>query len=279
MAVDASSVSVVLGAPGQAGSPQVVTAAGLVFTQAPAPAATSAYWNYNGTNLVGNVPTTKGFSLTIGGTAAASLATVTSAYVFTVEVGAGTRLGQLSSGGAGATFENNQCGIERNGSTGGLYVFGAASTQFRSLVGGAGSLYSEVSAVAANPTTHVGQMSTAHISGGSTALTPTTCRIGLGAGTTSSGTAVTASGHDLSGRVGVTVNSTGTASQPVLLVSFATAYNTPPFIQLTPGNAATATQSLATTPFPVTTTTGFSIQANTTGMPAATYLWYYNVIQ
>ena len=278
MAVDASSVSVVLGAPGQAGSPQVVTAAGLVFTQAPAPAATSAYWNYDGTNLVGNVPASKGFSFTVG---AVQKLGIGSTGLITTAISTGVAL-TAASAAFGFGFTGDQAAMKASWGDG--VVVAATNTTLASngqilLMAGTSTNAMNVQAVATNPTTYVGQVGVAHLAGGSVPLSLNTCRIGLGAGTTSSGTAVTASGHDLSGRVGVTVNSTGTVSQPVLLVSFATAYATPPFIQLSPGNAATATQSLATTPFPVTTTTGFSIQANTTGMPANTYLWYYNIFQ
>ena len=289
MAVDASSVSVVLGAPGQAGSPQVVTAAGLVFTTAPAPAATSAYWNYDGTNLVGNVPTSKGFQFTVNGSEVANF----SSTGLTITFPRGTLDSQIGSsswginaaGGRSAqvygTAANGASAVAAYIASGPNYTTAGAKI-FSAGTNGAAAYAEQLALFAvasANPITHVGQLNSAHVGGGSVPLSLNTCRIGLGAGTTSSGTAVTASGHDLAGRIGVTVNSTGTVSQPVLLVSFATAYNTPPFIQLTPGNAATATQSLATTPFPVTTTTGFSIQANTTGMPAGTYVWYYKAIQ
>lgn len=148
----------------------------------------------------------------------------------------------------------------------------------------AGSSYAEGACLFAvpssNPVAQAGvQFNVPHIGGGSTALSLNTCRIGLGAGTTSSGTAVTASGHDLAGRIGVTVNSTGTVNQPILLVSFATAYASPPFVHLTPGNAASATIPLASAPFAVATTSGFSLQGNATGIPTGTYVFQYQCIQ
>ena len=302
MAVDASSVSVVLGAPGQAGSSQVVTAAGLVFTQGAAPPASSPYWNYDGSNLVGNVPTGKGFSFTVNGSQVASISTA-GAIAATTTVGAlGLSMGNLSGRLAGTTY--GQAFLQLTDSQAGpsdlvgSWIDGATSVGVRiaafrdyttpgarisSFGVNHGVSYRELAGIfaapSANPTTASGQVFAGHIGGGTTALSLNTCRIGLGAGTTSSGTAVTASGHDIAGRIGVTVNSTGTANQPILLVAWATNYNTPPFVQLTPGNAATATAPLNTQPFAVATTSGFAVMGNATGLAAGTYVFNYLTVQ
>ena len=253
MAVDASSVSVVLGA-SSFGPGVVVTSAGIVFAQAAsAPGPTSAaYWYYNGTSLIGNAPA--GASYRFG------LAGVSEGYEI-LSNGVFTSLGNIAYVSGKTDLYLNRSG------TGSTYIEASAVRR------------AAFQAVAANPTDHVGQTSTAHLAGGSTALTLNTCRIGLGAGTTSSGTAVTASGHDMAGRVGVTINSTGTANQPILLVAFATAYNTPPFVALTPGNAAAAALAVNVKPHVVTTTSGFAIMGAATGITTgASYVWYYSAV-
>lgn len=272
MAVDASSVSVVLGA-SSFGPGVVVTSAGIVFAQAAsAPGATSdAYWYYNGTNLVGNVPTGKGYALGVNGSAVLSLGTTGD---ITAANGT-TTAWQILTAGAGSLKISNSSGTELIWSTNRVIVDGSAVT----LRGNAGGNVATAGAAAATPTGLGGQLSSAHIAGGSTSLSLNTCRIGLGAGTTSSGTAVTASGHDLAGRVGVTINSTGTANQPILLVSFAAAYNTPPFVALTPGNAAAAALAVNVKPHVVTTTSGFAIMGAATGITTgASYVWYYSAV-
>lgn len=247
MAVDASTTAVVLGA-SSFGPGVVVTSAGVVFAQsavAPGPTST-AYWYYNGSNLVGNAPTGAGFQFTVNGVQQGLLSTAG----FTSAANITTTNGNIQS-------------LASNGFL--FYSTSSPALDFR--------------AVAVNPTNIVGQIAVQHIAGGSTANGIGRTLIGLGAGTTSSGTAVTASGHDLAGRIGVTVNSTGTASQPVLLVSFATAYNTPPFVSLTPQNAATATIPLAQAVSVVSTTSGFAVMGNSTGLAAGTYAWVYSAIQ
>ena len=50
-----------------------VAGAGVIFSSATNPASTNAYWNYDGTNLNGNVPTGKGFALAVNGVTQSSI--------------------------------------------------------------------------------------------------------------------------------------------------------------------------------------------------------------
>jgi hypothetical protein len=243
---DSSSTFVQLGAQGP-----TVTTAGVFFVQAGTPPAGQVWWNWDGTNLVGNVPTGGGFSFTVNG----------------------AQVAKIGTGGDGTFFAANPLNIGNSAFNGPSISAVGSNLAFNA--GGAGaSVGLWRSAAQAGAHNLVGQLEACHLDGGSAQLSVNTCLIGLGAGTTSSGTAVTASGHDMAARVGVTVNSTGTVSQPILLASFAQAYASPPFMSLDPGNAAAATIPLNTAPFIVPTTSGWSIMANTTGIAAGTYVWY-----
>ena len=258
---DASSVSVTLGA-AAFGPGVVVTSAGVAFAQAAvAPAAASnAYWYYDGSNLVGNVPTGKGFSFNVAGSVGATFDGAVWSFSGNGTDPAGSTVGFGKRNGASDLIANVPLGrslfLRANGTNIGLFE-----------------------AIGATQGATVGQFAANHIAGGSAAMSVNRCLIGLGAGTTSSGTNVTASGHDIAGRVGVTVNSTGTVSKPILLIQWANAYASPPFVHLTPANSATGLIPVAQQPFVNTTTSGFTIEANTTGLAAGTYAWMFAAVQ
>ena len=98
MAVDAVSVSV------QLGIPQQTTTAGLVLLQGPNPPASSPYWNYDGTNLNGNVPTGKGFLFSQnGGSSANFTVTYDVANTLTINQPNGSGGYLFEFGGSGST--------------------------------------------------------------------------------------------------------------------------------------------------------------------------------
>lgn len=251
----------------------ILTSSGVNFgTTGTAPAGSQPAMWYDGTNLVGNVPTGKAFNWSVNGVSKFTLNTTTLT---------GPEGWTLNTASTGAVF-----GLP-NGTSNPVFLNGVNLTNVQFKIDGPSSVTEQrTEIVQANHVDMGGQISMAHIAGGSAAVVPGDpasvgrVTIGLGAGTTSSGTAVTASGHDMAMRVGVTVNSTGTVSQPILLGSWAASYNRPPFIVESPGNAATAAIAVAQAPFLQTTTSGWSIIANTTGLSAGTYVWYLSgVIQ
>lgn len=246
--------------------PASLTTAGLFFTQSSNPPATQAWWNFDGTNLNGNVPT-GGYNFEVNG--------ITQASISTAGTIGGSSFTTLTNGDWAAAVNNGATEVLR-------WINASAVLRMSSGFGGfsdhSNNIFMKAGAIGVTPTSILDQVSVAHVTGGSSPLGIGTCLIGLGAGTTSSGTNVTASGHDMAARVGVTVNSTGTVSQPILLVSFAQNYASPPFMSMDPGNAATASIALTQAPFIVSTVSGYAIMANTTGLAAGTYVWYVSGI-
>jgi hypothetical protein len=112
-------------------------------------------------------------------------------------------------------------------------------------------------------------LSAIHIAGSSS--TPGAPSAGTGCNTSS---AITNAGNDLAGKMGVTCGGVGTASAAILTLTFVQTFAAAPICQLDGLNAAT--QALTTTkPFYAPTASTLVLTANTTGLPAGTYLWSY----
>jgi hypothetical protein len=121
-----------------------------------------------------------------------------------------------------------------------------------------------------------------HIRG--TTLAPT-FTAGAGAGT---GPTITVTGNDVAGIVSVTVGTTPSASNSVIVtITFNTAYTTAPFVILTPANrnaqaltGTTVVQVPAAGQTNGVTTTSFVIEGGTAALSATIqYIWSYHVIQ
>jgi hypothetical protein len=114
-----------------------------------------------------------------------------------------------------------------------------------------------------------------HLKGNSGALS---IAASIGAGTSPSGLTVT--GTDMSGIVSLTTGSTPSVNSVLATITYNTAYATAPIVVITPANAATASLTAGQAVWIDISTTGFTINTNTTAVVSSTgYKWNYVVIQ
>lgn len=105
-----------------------------------------------------------------------------------------------------------------------------------------------------------------------------TIAAGTGAGTSPT---VSVVGTDTAGTITITTGTSPTANATIATITFAGgAYNSAPYVSLTPSNKAAATLSGANMPFPSSTTTTFVLTSSTTALTAATtYTFNYLIVQ
>jgi hypothetical protein len=114
-----------------------------------------------------------------------------------------------------------------------------------------------------------------HIKGNSGALS---VAASTGAGTSPSAVSVT--GTDMSGVVGLTTGTSPTVNAVLATITYNTAFSTAPVVVITPSNAATASLAATQAVWVNITTTGFTINTNGAAVGASTaYKWNYVVIQ
>ncbi|MEY4381324.1 MAG: hypothetical protein RJA92_704, partial [Bacteroidota bacterium] len=114
-----------------------------------------------------------------------------------------------------------------------------------------------------------------HLKGNSGALS---IAASLGAGTSPSGLTVT--GTDMSGIVSLTTGSSPSVNSVLATITYNTAYATAPIVVITPANAATASLTAGQAVWVDISTTGFTINTNTSAVGSSTaYKWNYVVIQ
>ncbi len=100
---------------------------------------------------------------------------------------------------------------------------------------------------------------------------------GAGAGTSPT---ISVRGTDIAGEITLTTGTLPSLSATVLTLTFASSYNTSPFISLVPANALTALLSGATMVFPTVGASTISLTSGATALTAATtYKWHYMVIE
>lgn len=106
---------------------------------------------------------------------------------------------------------------------------------------------------------------------GDPAFVPTTGGAGTGV------TAPLISGTDLAGTVAITVTG-GAANNPLITVTYSSAFLAASYPVLYPANSATALLSAGTQVFATGTNTGFTITSGGTAITNGNYLWNYHVI-
>jgi hypothetical protein len=101
--------------------------------------------------------------------------------------------------------------------------------------------------------------------------------LGTGAGTTPGGGV---SGSDVAGIIRLTTGTGPAANSPIGTVTFASAYSTPPYVLITPGNfSASFVASGISGTFTTASTTGFTLFSGQASLRGATaYTWSYHVI-
>jgi hypothetical protein len=108
-------------------------------------------------------------------------------------------------------------------------------------------------------------------------LTGVGASAGTGAGT---GPTLSPSGSDMSGSIQVLTGTTPAVSSAVVTVTFVKTFDSNPYVVITPANAITASLAVAAQVYVTSSTTGFTINSNTTALAATTtYKWNYMVIQ
>jgi hypothetical protein len=149
---------------------------------------------------------------------------------------------------------------------------GSSNSTSNSIVLGNGSI-TKVSTSGAIVTTS--DINAKHLKGNSGALS---IAASIGAGTSPSG--LTVIGTDMSGIVSLTTGSTPSVNSVLATITYNTAYATAPIVVITPANAATASLTAGQAVWIDISTTGFTINTNTTAVVSSTgYKWNYVVIQ
>ncbi|MFM1775201.1 MAG: hypothetical protein RJA53_811 [Bacteroidota bacterium] len=149
---------------------------------------------------------------------------------------------------------------------------GSSNSTSNSIVLGNGSI-TRVSTSGAIVTTN--DITAKHIKGNSGALS---IAASTGAGTSPSAVSVT--GTDISGVVSLTTGTSPSVNAVLATITYNTAFSTAPVVVITPANAATASLAAAQAVWVNITTTGFTINTNTTAVVSSTaYKWNYVVIQ
>jgi hypothetical protein len=129
-----------------------------------------------------------------------------------------------------------------------------------------------VGAVAADPTNVNGQVAISHLAGGGGALVTTSN--GSSCGTPS---AANVTGTDVSGQLGITCGSAGTAGNSLVAITFANAYSSAPMCTFSAANATAAASLVTAKEFITTTTTQLRINCGSgvTCPSSGALLWTY----
>jgi hypothetical protein len=161
------------------------------------------------------------------------------------------------------------------GPIGGTTPSSGAFTTVSATIGYTGGTFSGAS-ISGSTITGTGLVTGLHFVGNSS--TPTLA-YGPGAGTSPGAKSIT--GTDVAGLISFTAGTAPPANSVILTVTFASAFSVAPYIAAGCGNANAATTfgNSTSAPYWVTTTSGFTLNSNSVGIPASViYVLYYQIL-
>ena len=217
-------------------------------------------------NTTGTYNTTIGYGTDITGNVTNSTAIGNSASTGTsntVQLGNGS-VTKINTSGAYVSSNNT---TSSSTTTGALIITGGAGIGGNTYIGGNTTVTGAI--------TSSSDVIAKHIKGNSGALS---IAASTGAGTSPSAISVT--GTDMSGVIALTTGSAPSINAVLATITYNTAFSTAPVVVITPANAATASLAATQAVWVNITTTGFTINTNTSAVVSSTaYKWNYVVIQ